>query len=116
MRRLLISEVQPGKITPPPKSFKRSISCSRTSDPASPPHPPPGERLQHRPHAPVPVAAGFPPDAGDRLLAVRAQAVGPRAVLGDEESVAANHSRVAVVAARVLPLPHLPGQVAWVHV
>src|SRR5262249_42171315 len=72
--------------------------------------------LCQRPHAAVAVAAGLAPDAGDGLVAVRAQAIGAHAALLHVEAVALHDRRAAVVAARVLPLADLAGEVAGVHV
>src|SRR3954447_21648558 len=71
---------------------------------------------QQRPHPSIPVPPGLAPDAGDRLVAVGAEAVLLHAGAEHEEAVAGDDGRAAVVAAGVLPLADLAGEVARVEV
>src|SRR5436305_11422319 len=71
---------------------------------------------QQRPHPSIPMPTRFPPDSGERLVAVGAEAVFLDAGAEDEEAVSRDDGRAAVVAARVLPLADLAGEVAGVQV
>src|SRR5687768_16557803 len=66
--------------------------------------------------ASVAVAGRLAPDARERLGAVWAQAVGADTVLEDEEAHPLDHHFAAVVAARVLEVPHPTGQIAGIEV
>src|SRR5204863_10033356 len=72
--------------------------------------------LQDAAHAPIAVAARFSPDTGQRLVAIRAEAIGADAIAHHLESESFDHRRIAVMAARVFPFADAARQVARIDV
>src|SRR5215207_10935040 len=67
-------------------------------------------------HAAIAMSRRFPPDPWQRLVAVGTRAVRVHAVLLHVKAPALDERRVAVVAARVLPLADLAGEVAGIKI